>query len=448
MASSSSNAPVDRIRASVPARALLGIEHPCYVVNAERGVQMLGGPLAIACASASNSDCIECFLRPDDALSHPLFGVRASTPGLLLKITRRRRSSISSASPASGVPPPADPTGEGFAAEVVGTVSLSYRFEGLADYQYVTDASLRAALDARPRAQGEPFDLMERLSSLQANTLHIPPALFSMHDTPLDYLPGSQKSEMRLTADSADAPSALTKAPGASRGAPGRLAPRRRRSRTGRAVPMHFGQRVDFATEPSPLAPPEPIARTIDPDDELFVAIKAKFAQRPVWSRQALRASLPPTLYLTEERLRFRLPQLAYYFSQGPWRMCWISFGYDPRKSPDARIFQVLDMRLPNEFEHLVPKKSERSRIGAPARIRRGAVADTSDGVQERAGGWELALVASEAADGGDEVAAEMADGRGLVPGDQFLPTQRALLAAATTASQQPTPCGCPPLEE
>ena len=58
------------------------------------------------------------------------------------------------------------------------------------------------------------------------------------------------------------------------------------------------------------------ITSSIDVKDELYIAIKAKFSQRPVWSRQALKASLPSILYVTEERLRFRLPQLAYYFSQ------------------------------------------------------------------------------------------------------------------------------------
>ena len=31
----------------------------------------------------------------------------------------------------------------------------------------------------------------------------------------------------------------------------------------------------------------------VDPRSEEYAAMKAKFAQRPVWSRQALRASLP-----------------------------------------------------------------------------------------------------------------------------------------------------------
>ena len=30
----------------------------------------------------------------------------------------------------------------------------------------------------------------------------------------------------------------------------------------------------------------------------------------------------------------------------GPWRSLWIRFGYDPRKRPEAKIYQVLDFRI------------------------------------------------------------------------------------------------------
>lgn len=30
----------------------------------------------------------------------------------------------------------------------------------------------------------------------------------------------------------------------------------------------------------------------------------------------------------------------------GPWRSLWIRYGYDPRKSPEAKIYQVLDFRI------------------------------------------------------------------------------------------------------
>lgn len=260
------------LRARIPPNSeLLAVEHPCYVVDAERGMQMLGGPLAIARASASNSDCLECYLRPNDPLSHPLFGVLAPTPGFLLKVTRRPAAATSAGDGAS----PGGNRQPEVTAEVVGTVASSYRFEGLADYQYVTSAAVRTALDARPRAAGEPFDLIESLRPLGSNVLSIPPALFSMHDTPLDYLPRSQKAGAQKTGGDA-ASGALLRTHGASQGAAGAgmapgaaLPPRRRRARPGRAVPMHFGQKVDFGSEASPAAPPEAIAKTVDPNDDL-----------------------------------------------------------------------------------------------------------------------------------------------------------------------------------
>ena len=50
---------------------------------------------------------------------------------------------------------------------------------------------------------------------------------------------------------------------------------------------------------------------------------------------------IPLFVQVSSERMRFRLPQLAYYFTKGPWRSCYISFGYDPRQSTDARLYQA-----------------------------------------------------------------------------------------------------------
>ena len=70
----------------------------------------------------------------------------------------------------------------------MGTVQSSYRFEGLCDYQYVTTPEVVAALDPSPRPQGVPFDVRQSLKPLAEQAMRIPRA-FSMHDTPLDYLP-------------------------------------------------------------------------------------------------------------------------------------------------------------------------------------------------------------------------------------------------------------------
>eukprot|EP00061_Rhincodon_typus_P014926 g42313.t1 len=36
----------------------------------------------------------------------------------------------------------------------------------------------------------------------------------------------------------------------------------------------------------------------------------------------------------------------------GPWRSLWVRFGYDPRKDPKAKIYQVLDFRLRCSTKH------------------------------------------------------------------------------------------------
>ena len=405
---------------------LLAIEHPCYVVNADRGVRMLGGTQAIARASASNSTSMECSLRPQDPLAHPLFGVRVDTPGVLLKVTRRKRKASTATaagtdSPAALSPAPSAPTGPAHASfaaskpkmaiEVLGSVTSSYRFEGLADYQFVSDPSLLNTLEPGPHSANTPFDLIGTLEPLAAHAMRIPPSLFSMYDVPLEYLPRKGATgALGETESVSQKGSAARKRRGDALVVGNALQPRRQRAKTGKAKPMHFGQRVEFDAAAVPTGPPPKIAATIDLEDELFIAMKAKFAQRPVWSRQALKASLPEHLNITEERLKFRLPQLAFYFAQGPWRMCWIAFGYDPRASRDSRIYQVLDLRLPPEVEHLVPKKSGRRLVGAPARIMESAASHAGDACSSV---------------GGD--VASVTDGGRVrnIPGDQALPTQR-----------------------
>lgn len=39
------------------------------------------------------------------------------------------------------------------------------------------------------------------------------------------------------------------------------------------------------------------------------------------------------------------MPAIAYFFMDGPWRCCWVRYGYDPRKDPIARTYQELEIR-------------------------------------------------------------------------------------------------------
>ena len=36
------------------------------------------------------------------------------------------------------------------------------------------------------------------------------------------------------------------------------------------------------------------------------------------------------------------LPLVAYLMSNGPWRDCWIRYGYDPRLNREARLYKFI----------------------------------------------------------------------------------------------------------
>lgn len=44
--------------------------------------------------------------------------------------------------------------------------------------------------------------------------------------------------------------------------------------------------------------------------------------------------------------IRTVLPYVAYYFWSGALRKCWVRLGHDPRKSPEDRIYQIIELRV------------------------------------------------------------------------------------------------------
>lgn len=43
--------------------------------------------------------------------------------------------------------------------------------------------------------------------------------------------------------------------------------------------------------------------------------------------------------------VRILLLNYGYFQMNGPWRSCYIRYGYDPRKDSEARRYQILDFR-------------------------------------------------------------------------------------------------------
>jgi general transcription factor 3C polypeptide 5 (transcription factor C subunit 1) len=70
--------------------------------------------------------------------------------------------------------------------------------------------------------------------------------------------------------------------------------------------------------------------------------VKKLFKERPIWTLASLRAhmKLPP------KRLNYILAGVAFYYSTGPWRNCFVRLGFDPKKNFESRYYQMLDYRV------------------------------------------------------------------------------------------------------
>ena len=171
---------------------LLSVEHPCFVVNADKAIHMLGGTETLAHA-CSASGTLHCHLRKDDPLSHPLYGELVSSRALLVKVTRKRARGAELASSAD------------MHAEALGIVHQSYRFQGITDFQFSTSSELLASLrDPPPLITPNPAALA---AALGEHALLIPPATFCNEDTPYNFLPlrpavarREQRTAAKLTA--------------------------------------------------------------------------------------------------------------------------------------------------------------------------------------------------------------------------------------------------------
>lgn len=96
-------------------------------------------PQAIQKGLAQSATYLPLHLRPEDPLSHPIFGEKRKAKGLLLKVSRNNHRDQ---------PPAADADAACHTANVtvVGRVSTVIQFGGMADFQYVSQ-------DPRPPVQ-------------------------------------------------------------------------------------------------------------------------------------------------------------------------------------------------------------------------------------------------------------------------------------------------------
>ncbi|XP_005346246.1 general transcription factor 3C polypeptide 5 isoform X1 [Microtus ochrogaster] len=302
-------------------RRLVCVEYPGVVRNESKMLQTLGGEEGVSRIYTDPSKRLELYFRPKDPYCHPVCANRFSTSSMLLRIrkrTRRRR-----VAPGAETQPQVT-----FDLEILGIISTIYKFQGMSDFQY---------LAVHTEAGGKHVSMYDRVLMRkpekeeffhQELPLYIPPPIFSRLDTPVDYFyrPETQHREgYHNPSISGENLIGLS-----------------------RARRPHNAIFVNFEDPEVPLQPLEAAVQTwkkacTNPiDQKVEEELRQLFDIRPVWSRNAVKSNVS----VHPDKLKILLPYMAYYMITGPWRSLWIRFGYDPRKHPDAKIYQVLDFRI------------------------------------------------------------------------------------------------------
>ncbi|KAF0391087.1 hypothetical protein F8M41_010778 [Gigaspora margarita] len=306
----------------LPTQQFFAVEYPGNVINTEKALQTLGGQRGLK--KAVNEDLLELRFRPNNPFCHPINGDIIPTANLLLKVTRRRKK-------VKGHHTRRDSDDEesinGFNFEIMGIISKTCRFRGMADYQYVPNPN-----DSIPRYMNalENFDIntildFESLLNDERDEDNLPPPSFSRIECPTEYGYRQNMAVVKVLVQKGEGQAPALK-----------LINRSRRKKFV-AISIYF----DSETIPEG-PPPDVVKPAYQPSPESAARIKKLFAERPIWTRLALMNNLPAC---DRRSIKMLLPMVAYLMLNGPWRDCWLRYGYDPRKNKEARFYQATDIR-------------------------------------------------------------------------------------------------------
>ncbi|XP_056157759.1 general transcription factor 3C polypeptide 5 [Lampris incognitus] len=310
---------------------LVCVEYPAVVADVDKMLDTVGGEEGVSKTYGDPNRRLELRFRSQDPFCHSLCGNRFPSSNLLLKIRRRVRRK--------------DPEDAQIRIEILGVIGTTYKFQGMADFQYL-------AVHSEGGAQMSLYDkiILHKAENQQyfeqPLPIFLPPPIFSRLDSPVDYFyrPDIHHNVVPITKENFIS--------------------------LNRARRPHNAVFVNF-TDPSVPSECLEAARTNwqrvcikEWDRYAEEEMKKMFESRPIWSRNAVKANLD----IHPEKLKLLLPLCAYYMVTGPWRSLWVRFGYDPRKNPDSKKYQTLDFRIRCSAKHGyslsdMPVKAKRSSL-------------------------------------------------------------------------------------
>ncbi|XP_047424934.1 general transcription factor 3C polypeptide 5 [Mugil cephalus] len=315
---------------------LVCVEYPAVVSSVDKMLETLGGEQTVSKTFAHPNRRLELRFRPQDPFCHSVCGNRFPSSNFLLRVRRRVRKK--------------DPKDAEIHMDMLGVIGTTYRFQGLADFQYLAvhseagkDVSLYDKIILRKSENQEFFE--------KPMPYFLPPAIFSRLDSPVDYF--YRPDVCQKIENAAQMPVNKKNFIGLNR-----------------ARRPHNAIFVSFT---DPTVPTECLEAAKvnwvrvcvkEYERQAEEQLKTMFESRPIWSRNAVKANIN----LHPDKLKLLLPVYAYYMVTGPWRSLWVRLGYDPRKNSDSKKYQMLDFRIRCSTKHGfslsdMPVKAKRSSL-------------------------------------------------------------------------------------
>ncbi|KAJ1821840.1 tau 95 subunit of transcription factor TFIIIC [Coemansia sp. RSA 2599] len=341
------NHPAYAERSPIPQRTVLSVEYPGYVANTENAIKSLGGREKLARDVSEDTGArLELRYRYNDPTSHPISGEIVPTQNILIKVRRRTKR-------AKGAPK--DKNAEKSvetSAEIVGIIEKTARFRKLADFQYVIGkddplSSLARALqginleEAKKLGGSDVFD-----SSVVAGSAYIPAPFLDRSCWPSQYISKASGQRQNQHGHPSDADDLEKDA-----------------SRHAALYSMlYHGVHIRFTEEAVPSGPTPQLIEDMKVIPETVLSkARAILEETPVVTRNAMDVMIP----LSERngvKLNTIMSTISYVMDTGPWRRCWIRFGYDPRKNKDSYKYQIFDQRRLISSEATLKHRKGRTR--------------------------------------------------------------------------------------
>ncbi|XP_052310512.1 uncharacterized protein LOC7465611 [Populus trichocarpa] len=304
-----------KVSGLIPRNEGFAVHYPGYPSSTSRAIQTLGGTESILKARSSQSNTLELYFRPEDPYSHPVSGELRSCHSMLLKITKKKKSS-----PINDAKQETDE----FHADIVARIPEAYYFEGMADYEHVVP--VHADVGRKRWKNCKKPGLMDLGPD---DVMMLPPPLFSLKDVPENIVlrPPSTSSSRKKQDELPETHPKMTFEPALGID-----------FKDVEEIPKEINWK-EFITEGTPMW-------------EWQMVVSKLFEEQPIWPKYSLiERLLDKNLKFTYQTLKRLLLTVGYYFSGGPFQKFWIRKGYDPRKDPDSRRYQSIGFRVPPELK-------------------------------------------------------------------------------------------------